>query len=85
MGSLEGVTALLALLGTFVGSGFTLIRYSLSQSRAMADHFVGFLEGALQRQEALNQRFQSTLESLSESVRETSTLMKRVAERMEVR
>jgi hypothetical protein len=83
VGSLEGLTALLALLGSFVGSGFALVRFSLTQSRTVVDRFVGFLEGAIQRQEELNARFQCTLEHLGESVRESSVLIKQIAQRMD--
>lgn len=73
---------LLALLGSFVASAFALVRYAMTQNRAVLDRFVSFLEGALQRQEQVNERFQSALQDLGENVRENSALIARVAERL---
>jgi uncharacterized protein YigA (DUF484 family) len=73
---------LLAVVGTFVGAAFALIRYAMAQHRAMTDRFVSFLEDSLRRQEAINAGFRSALEGLTENVRENSTLLARLSERV---
>jgi uncharacterized protein YigA (DUF484 family) len=73
---------LLALIGSFVASAFAIVRFSLAQSKAMSERFVSYLESSLQRQEAINMRFQSSLEELTRNVRENSLLLHRIAERM---
>ncbi len=70
------------LIGSFLASAFALVRYAMTQNRSMLDRFVVFLEGALQRQEQVNGRFQHALEALGENVRENSALLARVAERI---
>lgn len=54
----------------------------MAQHRTMTDRFVTFLETSLRRQEEVNARFQSALEGLTENVRENSTLLARLAERV---
>lgn len=71
-----------ALFGAFLGSMFALVRFALMASRANADRFVTFLEGALRRQEDLNGQFQGAVESLSDNVRENSAALARMAERL---
>ena len=66
---------------SFVGSAFAVVRLTLAHHRAMSDRFVTYLEGALQRQEAVNSQFQNAITRLSESVRENSTLLARISER----
>lgn len=73
---------LIALLAGFVGSSFALIRYAMAQHRAMTDRFVSFLESSLRRQEEVNQGFRKALEDLTENVRENSTLLVRLSERV---
>lgn len=73
---------LVTVLATFVGAAFALVRHALAQHRAMTDRFVTFLEAALKRQEEVNERFQSALENLTENVRENSTLLARMSERV---
>jgi uncharacterized protein YigA (DUF484 family) len=75
-------TELLTVLATFVGAAFALIRHTLAQHKAMTDRFVTFLEASLKRQEEVNERFQSALENLTENVRENSTLLGRLSERV---
>lgn len=65
-----------------MGASFALIRYAMAQHRTMTDRFVTFLETSLRRQEEVNARFQSALEGLTENVRENSTLLARLAERV---
>lgn len=74
----------LALVGSFVASAFALVRYAMSQNRSVLDRFIGYLEHAMERQEAINSRFQSTIESLGANVRENSVLLARVAERLDL-
>ena len=73
---------ILALLGSFLASSFALVRYAMAQNRSLLDRFVRFLEGAMQRQEGVNDRFQSALEKLSQNVAENSLLIARVSERL---
>jgi hypothetical protein len=73
---------LFTVLGSFVGAAFALIRYTMSQHRAMTDRFVTFLEGSLRRQEEINSGFRRALEDLTENVRENSSLLGRLAERV---
>lgn len=73
---------LIALLGTFVGSAFALVRLSLGQHRAMTDRFVGFLEETVRRQEPANERFQVSLERLADNVRENSAILAKMGERL---
>lgn len=73
---------LFTVLGSFIGAAFALIRYAMAQHRAMTDRFVGFLEASLLRQEAVNQGFQKAMEDLTENVRENSTLLARLSERV---
>lgn len=75
-------TELIALLGSFVASAFALVRVSLAQHRAVVDRFITFFEDASRRQEAVNERFQTALDHLSENVRENSAILSRMAERM---
>lgn len=72
----------MTVLGAFVGASFALIRYALAQHRAMTDRFVNFLESSLRRQEEVNGRFQKALEDLTDNVRENSTLLGRLSERV---
>lgn len=73
---------LFTVLGSFIGAAFALIRYAMAQHRAMTDRFVSFLENALRRQEEVNEGFQKALENLTENVRENSTLLGRLSERV---
>ena len=73
---------LFTVIGSFVGAAFALIRYAMAQHRAMTDRFVTFLESSLRRQEEVNDDFRGALESLAENVRENSTLIGRLAERV---
>lgn len=73
---------LFTVIGSFVGAAFALIRYAMAQHRAMTDRFVTFLESSLRRQEEVNDDFRGALESLAENVRENSTLLSRLSERV---
>jgi hypothetical protein len=75
---------LLTVLGTFIGAAFALVRYTMAQHRAMTDRFVTFLESSLRRQEEVNEGFQEALENLTENVRENSTLLGRLSERVSI-
>ncbi|MEQ1823166.1 MAG: hypothetical protein ABL949_11695 [Fimbriimonadaceae bacterium] len=79
--SFSSWTELIALLGSFVASAFTLLRYSLGQHRGMVDRFVAFLEDSVHRQEAVNRGFAEAIDRLTETVRENSLLITRLAER----
>lgn len=72
---------LLALIGSFVGAAFALLRLMLAQQKALTERFVGFLEESLRRQEEATANFEAALETLSCNVRENSTLVARLAER----
>lgn len=50
---------IVTLLGTFLGSAFTLLKVALNHHRSMSERFVGFLEAALLRQEQANERFEA--------------------------
>lgn len=73
---------LCTVIGSFVGAAFALIRYTMAQHRAMTDRFVTFLESSLRRQEEVNDDFRGALESLAENVRENSSLLSRLSERV---
>lgn len=73
---------LCTLLGTFIGAAFGLVRFALAQHRTMTDRFVSFLESSLRKQEEANQGFQKALADLTENVRENSTLLGRLSERV---
>ncbi|MBV6491088.1 MAG: hypothetical protein KJZ62_11460 [Fimbriimonadaceae bacterium] len=75
---------LLALVGSFLATAFGLVRLALSAHRAMTERFVDFLESSLRRQEEVNAHFEAAIEQLTENVRENSTLLGRVAERLNV-
>jgi hypothetical protein len=47
----------------------------------MVDRFVAFLEDSVHRQEAVNQGFAEAIDRLTETVRENSLLITRLAER----
>lgn len=72
---------LLALLGSFIGAAFALLRLMLTQQRSLTERFVGFLEESLRRQEEATTNFEAALESLACNVRENSALVARLAER----
>lgn len=73
---------LITVLASFVGTAFALVKVSLAQSRAMTERFVSFLESSIHRQEGINDGFRAAIEQLSESVRENSHVLTRMAERM---
>ncbi|HEY0867646.1 MAG TPA: hypothetical protein VGE01_09710 [Fimbriimonas sp.] len=75
---------LLTLLGAFVGSAFALVRFALTQNKAVTDRFVTYLEQALSRQEEVNAGFKSAIDGLTLNVRENSALLQKLAERMGV-
>lgn len=66
-----------------MGTAFALVRYSLNQNRAMTERFVSFLEASILRQEGINTGFRAAIEALSESVRENSQVLARMAERIQ--
>lgn len=76
------VPSIAGALAAFAGGAFALVRFALTQARTITERFVGYLEDALKRQEAINERFEHTIAQLSESVRENSALLARVVERM---
>jgi hypothetical protein len=49
----------------------------------MTERFVSFLEASILRQEGINTGFRSAIEALSESVRENSQVLARMAERIQ--
>lgn len=81
---MNSTAELIALLGSFVGAAFALVRLALTQQRSLTERFVGFLEESLRRQEESTENFEAALESLSSNVRENSALISRVAERMKL-
>lgn len=78
----ESWTELFALLGSFVASALALVRFALVQHRSMLDRFMAFIVDAQTRQIETQDRFESALDRLTENVRENSTLLTRIAERM---
>lgn len=78
----ESWTELFALLGSFVASALTLVRFALVQHRSMLDRFMAFIVDAQTRQIETQDRFEGALDRLTENVRENSTLLTRIAERM---
>ena len=78
----ESWTELFALLGSFVASALALVRFALVQHRSMQDRFMAFIVDAQTRQIETQDRFEGALDRLTENVRENSTLLTRIAERM---
>lgn len=78
----ESWTELFALLGSFVASALALVRFALVQHRSMLDRFMSFIVDAQTRQIETQDRFEGALDRLTENVRENSTLLTRIAERM---
>ncbi|MCC7433427.1 MAG: hypothetical protein IT363_01995 [Methanoregulaceae archaeon] len=78
----ESWTELFALLGSFVASALALVRFALVQHRSMLDQFMAFIVDAQTRQIETQDRFEGALDRLTENVRENSTLLTRIAERM---
>ncbi len=78
----ESWTELFALLGSFVASALALVRFALVQHRSMLDRFMAFIVDAQTRQIETQDRFEGALDRLTENVRENSTLLTRIAERM---
>lgn len=74
---------LLAVLTSFVGAAFAIIRFSLAQNRAMTERFVGFLEESIRRQESVNAGFRNAIERLTNSLRENSQILLRLDERLQ--
>lgn len=72
----------LAVVASFVGTAFAIVRLSLAQSRAMTERFVAFLEASIRRQEEINSGFQSAIDRLATCVRENSAMLQRLAERI---
>lgn len=75
---------MVALLGTFVGSAFALVRFALGQNKALTDRFVTYLETALCRQEEVNAGFKAAIDGLTANVRANSAVLQKVAERIGV-
>ncbi len=78
----ESWTELFALLGSFVASAVALVRFALVQHRTMLDRFMAFIVDAQTRQIETQDRFEDALDRLTDNVRENSTLLSRIAERM---
>lgn len=78
----ESWTELFALLGSLVASAAALVRFALVQHRLMLDRFMAFIVDAQTRQNETQDRFEDALDRLTENVRENSTLLSRIAERM---
>lgn len=78
----ESWTELFALLGSFMASAVALVRFALVQHRSMLDRFMAFIVDAQQRQSETQDRFESAMERLTETVRENTALLQRIGERM---
>lgn len=76
---------IVTLLGTFLGSAFTLLKVALNHHRSMSERFVGFLEAALLRQEKANERFEQTLGRLADGVGEQAELLRRLSSSLDGR
>lgn len=74
----EGIAAVTAV----IGSAFGILRMGLAEARRTGDRFLDYMEGALARQEAIHQQMTGALEQLSTAAREQSTLLERIAERL---
>ncbi len=72
----------IGLVGGLAASGFTLVRYALAQTKSLTEQFVGFLEGALTRQESVNARLLDTLDELRLSLTEHLALLRQIEERI---
>lgn len=77
---MQNLTELLAVLATFVGASFTLVRMTLAQQQRSTERFVAFLEASLVRQEATIGSFRGSLDNLSEAIAEHNALLRRVTE-----
>lgn len=78
----ESWTELFALLGSFMASAVALVRFALVQHRSMLDRFMAFIVDAQTRQSETQDRFEEALDRLTENVRENSTLLSRMSERI---
>ena len=77
----ESWTELFALLGSFMASAVALVRFALVQHRSMLDRFMAFIVDAQQQQNETQDRFESALDRLTETVRENTALLARISER----
>lgn len=77
-----GAPELLGVVGGLVASAFALVRLTLHQQRGLTDRFLTFLEASLRRQESTISEFQSTLNSLENSVRENTKVVRSLVERL---
>ena len=73
---------LLPALAGFIASAFAVVRITLGQQKALTDRFLSFLEASLRRQEAAVDEFRGTLQTLDDSVRENTALVRRLSERL---
>lgn len=65
-----------------MAASFALVRYALTQNRVLSERFVAFLEGSLRRQEETNEGFRDAIAGLNHNLRDTSALLRRVAEKL---
>lgn len=77
----ESWTELFALLGSFMASAVALVRFALVQHRSMLDRFMAFIVDAQKQQNETQDRFESALDRLTETVRENTALLARISER----
>lgn len=77
-------TPIFALLGTFVGSSFALIRFALTQTRALIEGHMQYLEHVADREERSHQQLAAALDGLSRGVEENAILLRRLTEWLEV-
>lgn len=75
---------LLALLAGVAASVFGLMRLSLTQHKSLTDRFVSALEDTLKRQAGAIDRFSDSVHELTGGVRESSRLVRSLAERLRV-
>lgn len=75
---------LLVLLGAVAASAFGLLRMGLTQHRAVTDRFLESLERSLQHQQATADKLHESLGALAEQVRDTGSVLRRVAEQLKV-
>jgi len=77
-----GTPELLGVVGGLVASAFALVRLTLHQQRGLTDRFLSFLEASLRRQESTIAEFQTSLQSLEDSVRENTKLVRSLVEKL---
>ena len=69
----------LTLVGAFVSASFWVMRFALSQQRAITDRFIAHLERMLEEQRRSQELNRQSLAKLTGAVRRSSSILRRLA------